>query len=173
MRTHAPPGTRRGFTMIELMTVVALVGLLSSLALDVGPGGGSPHATADQLASAMGLARTRAIATRRVHRVQVEAGVVSIWQSTTAGFTAATGWEQVHGETIPTNVRAFNATRTVQTAAGATPKQDDKLLFAIDFRPDGSLATGATVFLAKADQSDPYRVFVYPATGSAHVRPGW
>lgn len=171
-RSRSPARRERGFTLIELMTVVALVAILATLALGIGKNEGNPRSGATQIASALGLARARAIATRKIHRVQIEPTTVSIWQATTTGFRAPTAYDQVQATGLGPAVIAANGSTTIQVAAGASVTVNGSLVFSIDFKPDGS-STGGTVFVTGSSRDDPYRVVVYRATGSSYVREGW
>lgn len=165
---------QRGFTLIELMTVIAIIGVVVGLALNVDARGysKSPQAAADQIVSTLSLARTRAETTRRIHRVQVQPTQVSIWQATTTGLTTPTNWQLVSTTKLPAGVSVWNASSGAVITTGASPTQDGSLAYPIDFRPDGQ-ATAATLYLTNQTESLKYRVLVYHVAGGFYARESW
>jgi prepilin-type N-terminal cleavage/methylation domain-containing protein len=63
----------RGFTLIELMVVVAIIALLGAFMMGAAsrPYDANAQVMADQLVSTFTLARSRAVATRKVHQVRI------------------------------------------------------------------------------------------------------
>ncbi len=166
--------TQRGFTLIELMAVIVIIGVVVGLAINVDARShvNSPQAAADQVVSTLQLARTRAASTRRIHRVQVQPNQLSIWQATTTGLTTPTAWQLVSTTQLAKTVVVWNAQSGAQITAGASPTQDTGLVYPIDFRPDGQ-ATASTLFLSNLSETQKYRVLVYHVAGGTYARESW
>ena len=107
-RRHESPAARRsGFTLIEMLAVVAIFGLIAAMALPNIDLGGSRivRGEAQDLATAIEFARQRAVMTGRTHRVviEVERGEHWVeWAVPLEGESAATGGEvEAPGEERP------------------------------------------------------------------------
>jgi prepilin-type N-terminal cleavage/methylation domain-containing protein len=173
-RAQRPARGARGFTLLELMVVIGIVAVLSSMVISVSGTayGANASSVGDQLTSALGLAKLRAISTRRITRVEVRAQTATVWQSTQTGLVAPTAWQFYQTFTIPKGVTVWNAATTVYADAGATVSQNPDVDFMVDFKPDGS-STGGTIFVTDTRNAHPMRVLVYRATGSAYARASW
>jgi prepilin-type N-terminal cleavage/methylation domain-containing protein len=164
----------RGFSLVELMVVTAIISVLSVLVISVNGRayGANAASVSDQLTSAFGLAKLRAISTRRYTRLEVKARTATLWQSSQIGLVAPTTWQFCQTFTIPNGVTVWDGSTTVYASAGATVSQNAAVDFAVDFKPDGS-STGGTVFVTDSANAHPARVLVYRATGSSYARAQW
>ena len=163
---------QRGFTLVELMVVCALVGVIALLAVDVGGSPASASTTSDRVAGTLGYARMRAMATRTIHRVQVESQTVSTWKASAAGLAAPTAWQRVSVEALPKLTKVWNAQVAVAATANGGPAENPAVLMTIDFKPDGT-TTGGTVYVTDNRARRKYRVLVYRATGGTYIRENW
>ena len=184
----------RGFTLVELMVVVAIVAILSAILFSVAGrtyGGATAARVADQLAANLNFVRTRALATRRVHRVEIhpDTGQLLVYCAPTQGmalsnYTGSGSGSSVtvqgvmrivipNGVTISTVVQGAKGSGTSVTTSTAE--------YDLDFYPDGSSrpsdasANASTIFVSDKNPGaqKQYRVLVYHATGSAYAKQYW
>jgi prepilin-type N-terminal cleavage/methylation domain-containing protein len=167
--------SQRGFTLIELMVVVAIIAILSALVISVNRRtyGASANAVADQLVSSTSMAKMRAVSTRRWHRLTISPTAATLWQSTTTGVTPApSAWALVQTTNFGGGTTVWSCSTTVSSGTGTSVTQNTSLSFNLDFSPDGS-STGATCFITDDKAAHKWRVIVYKATGGSYDREAW
>ena len=163
---------QRGFTLIELLVVMAIIAIISGIIVSVVNAPGNPANASVDVVSQLQFARSRAMATRRVHRVQFEPQVVSIWQSNAAGYQTPVGFEMVQTIRMPVGVQVWHVANPVVTATGQNPAQESGIMGVVDFLPDGSSNSG-TVYLTDLQQDRKFRVLAYRMTGGSYMRNDW
>lgn len=171
--------SQRGFTLIELMVVVAIIAIVSTMLMSINTqtyGAGAAN-TAEQIVSSINLCKMRAVSTRRWHRCEVTPNSVTTmqWQNLGMAVPGVGVWTVVSTMVIGNGVAIWDANTTVCAAApctGAPTAANASLLFDIDFRPDGS-STGGTVYVTDNGHNKSSRVVVYKATGSSYARTTW
>jgi prepilin-type N-terminal cleavage/methylation domain-containing protein len=171
---------QHGFTLVELMVVVAIIAVLSALIIGMAsrPYGANGQTISDQLVLEFGFARTRAIATRKVHRVTLytsgDEQIALLEAAPNVGMSyTGVGWMTVEYKRIPKSAILWSATTGAITSTGASPVQDTNLNFAVTFKPDGT-ATSSTIYVTdRFGTPHYYRVLVYHATGSSYAREIW
>jgi prepilin-type N-terminal cleavage/methylation domain-containing protein len=161
-----------GFTLLELMTVVAIVGILVSLAVAADPEDkANTKAFGDAISSEIEAARMKAVTSRRWHRVTIDAAGGYVDQGNTFGMAMPANWTEVGRFGLPKRGKILSATTvTSVTELGAAPSGG--LPAVINISPDGA-ASAATIYITDARDRTRYRVAVFGATGYARVYPGW
>jgi prepilin-type N-terminal cleavage/methylation domain-containing protein len=176
---------QRGFTLVELMVVVAIIAVLAGLMFGVAPRPYDANAQviAEQVNSTFIYARTRAVSTRKVHKASFYTSaegeqILEILAAQSTGMaipaTPPTGyWQTVEVKRVPKSAIIWSAETSAVTTTGASPAQDFNLPYDVVFKPDGS-ATASTIYITdRASSPRYYRVLVYHATGSSYAREVW
>jgi Tfp pilus assembly protein FimT len=172
------------------MIVVAIIAILSVVLFSVAGrtyGGANGPRFAEQLTSTFNFVRTRALSTRRIHRVEVHPDLreIDVYAAPTEGMAQSnyTGaGVTVNGVLriqVPTGVTIWSGVQNAQ-GSGQSPSQNTAQ-YDVDFYPDGSSrpsdhsAKSSTIYITDDTglTLNQYRVLVYHTTGSAYARQYW
>jgi len=175
---------RRGFTLIEILIVVAIVAIVATIAttnLQLWQSHYSAVGFQREILSQVNEARTRSMATSLQHRLLIDMNTESVTLQRGNSGTSSTGWTNV-GQTVAGS-RGAGIDNVICTPAPAAAVQP---IFAILFNPNGEVLvqssssattasplTQADVRIAATDAADQSTVRIYGWTSKARLINGW
>jgi prepilin-type N-terminal cleavage/methylation domain-containing protein len=190
--------TTRGFSMVELMEVIAILGITASLA-DMTVKSDPTAKSARELAAILQQARRAAIAHGPVRSdLQASAGVATErvrFLETTYGSkveifdlvegTSSASWVSNSWMWVPNRAKIYGVATVANTSGGETLPSALVVNTPVDifFFPNGTMGTtntapgvnGATVYLRTrtGNKPDKFRIYVMPLSGMPTTTKGW
>lgn len=165
---------QRGFTLVEMAVVIAIVGVLASLAVSADPEDqASSDGFADQLVADLDQIRLAAMSTRRWHRLTVNASGGTVEQATTIGMATPADYDVTSQFVAPHRIlidSVFAGTQVDPT--GDSPGSGEGFDLEIKFAPDGT-STARTIYITDVRGRSKARVAIFAATGLARAYSGW
>ena len=168
---------RSGFTLVELMVVVAIVGVMSAVAMfALGNAGNSSHASAlaRKLQFALARARTDAVSDGRWRRLSCTAARCQLQMAPTAATPdSTTVWITLDTIEAGKHAQLWALTSTTDLTTRSPTQMSGTL--ALDFHPDGSADAGTFYVEDTATNTagHRYKVYVYQGTGMARLVSDW
>jgi len=165
---------QRGFTLVEMAVVIAIVGVLATLAVSANPEDqATSEGFADQLVSDLDQIRLSAMSTRRWHRLTLEAGRGTVDEATTIGMAAPSDYDVVSQFTAPRRILIDSVLDGTQVdPTGDSPGAGEGFDLEILFAPDGT-SSARTIYISDVRGRSTARVAIFGATGLARAYPGW
>jgi prepilin-type N-terminal cleavage/methylation domain-containing protein len=165
---------QRGFTLIEMMVVVAIIAVLSGLVISASskPVGASARSVSEQIVGVLNAAHLRAQATRRVHKVVFDDSHAWVMVASETGLvpSGAATYSTLQTLSFPTGVKIYDvSTSAVASPSGAT-YTPTTINYDLYIRPDGQ-STQTTLFVS--DGLHKWRVIIYHITGGVYAREHW
>lgn len=182
--------TQKGLTLVELMVVIAIVGILGASASAVLTTEESPKDAAAKLAGAVETASRLAIAGGPVSaevvaaegsraRARVSIAAVDDWQNIAVERRFENGdgtsrWELAHELWVPTHLEIYGVEAGVSRLdPGGSPSALPGGAAELLCYPDGTCDPATFYVRASEGPADPHRVVVMPLGGASAVLSGW